>query len=119
MNPQLAETSMALRDALLVVEFQGNVIRTLPLTSEMLTVGRAPDNDLSLQHPAVSRHHLELSANLEGMVVTDRGSVNGTYVDDVRVLPDRPTPLKPGGAIRVGPFVLAARRLPIGPDGRS
>ena len=108
---------MAPTPGFLVIEFQGNVIRTLPLNFDTLTIGRAPDNDLSLQHPGVSRHHLELELGPDGMTLTDLGSVNGTFVDDVRVLPHQPTRLELGRALRVGPFILAARRSPADTNG--
>ncbi|MGI9148116.1 MAG: FHA domain-containing protein [Chloroflexota bacterium] len=104
-------------ESVLVVEFQGDVIRTLPVTFSTLKIGRAPDNDLSLQHPGVSRHHVELSAAGDGMLVTDLGSANGTYVDGVRILPFQPTRLESGRALRLGPFFLEARRSPGDPIG--
>jgi phage tail-like protein len=82
------------------------------LTFALLTIGRAPDNDLSLQHPAISRHHLELRSAAEGLVVTDLGSVNGSFVNGTRVMPHSPTRLERGQALRVGPFFLVARRSP-------
>ena len=99
-------------EGLLVLEYEGNVIRTVALTFEQLTVGRAPDNDLSLQHPAISRRHLELRLTPDGLMLTDLGSVNGTYIDGTRVLPHRPMRLERGQELRVGPFIFVARRSP-------
>jgi len=104
-------------DGFLIIEFQGNVIRTLPLLFAQLKVGRAPDNDLSLQHPAISRHHLEISRNGLTLVLTDLGSVNGTYVDGTRILPHHPTRVERGQSLRIGPFVLVVRRSPGDVDG--
>jgi phage tail-like protein len=103
---------MPRQDGFLVIEFQGDVVRTMPLTFNVLRVGRAPDNDLSLQHPAVSRVHVELSLTPAGVVVTDLQSSNGTYIDGVRILPQQPTLLEPGQLLQIGPFILAARRSP-------
>src|SRR5215211_1050934 len=97
-------------EGLLVIEFEGNVIRTLPLTFAMLTIGRAPDNDLSLQHPSISRHHVELSLTREGLILTDLGSFNGTFIDGERILAHQPTRVERGQTLRVGPFILVARR---------
>src|SRR5438105_35498 len=67
-----------------------------------LTVGRAPDNDIVLDEPNVSRHHAEL---VDGTppVVRDLGSRNGTRVGDRLV---RRSELAPGAAIGIGPFRL-------------
>jgi phage tail-like protein len=96
----------------LLVEFGGDIVRTLPLAFATLRIGRAPDNDLSLQHPGISRHHLELTATESGIVVTDLGSANGTFVDGARILPYQPVRVEPGRAVRIGPFFLAMRRSP-------
>src|ERR1700675_3032595 len=104
--------TMPHQDGFLVIEFQGDVVRTMPLTFDILRIGRAPDNDLSLQHPGVSRVHVELSLTPSGMVATDLESSNGTYIDGVRILPNQPTLIGPGQVLQVGPFILAARRSP-------
>jgi phage tail-like protein len=104
-------------EGVLVVELQGNVVRTLPVAFSILRIGRAPDNDLSLQHPGVSRHHVELSVMPDGMIVTDLGSANGSFIDAVRILPFQPTRLESGRVLRVGPFFLATRRSPGDPFG--
>lgn len=108
-------TTMPRQDGYLVVEFQGDIIRTIPLTFSVLTIGRTPDNDLSLQHPAVSRRHAELVLRVDGLVATDLESRNGTFVDGVRILPHEPTPIQPGQILQVGPFVFAIRRSPAEP----
>src|SRR2546428_7535944 len=106
------------RDGFLVIEFHGDVVRTVPLTFSALSIGRAPDNDLSLQHPAVSRRHVELSLTSSGLVATDLESVNGTLVDGVQILPHQPTLFEPGQTLQIGPFILAIRRSPSDlPDG--
>ena len=74
-------TALPRQDGVLIVEFQGDIVRTIPLTFHVLRIGRAPDNDLSLQHPAVSRRHVELTVTPSGLVATDLESANGTFVD--------------------------------------
>ncbi len=55
--------------------------------SEKLTIGTARDNDLQLSDETVSRYHLELSGSEEGdgIVVSDPGSTNGTWVGALRI----------------------------------
>lgn len=50
-----------------------------------VTVGRHPDSDVVLSHPAVSGHHAVIRLEAEGVVVRDVGSTNGTFVDGARV----------------------------------
>ncbi|MDQ1523410.1 MAG: hypothetical protein QOE47_1334, partial [Pyrinomonadaceae bacterium] len=51
-----------------------------------LSVGRATDCDLSLPHPSVSKIHAAILMNREGtLLVSDTGSVNGTYINGRRI----------------------------------
>ncbi|MGE0784351.1 MAG: sigma 54-interacting transcriptional regulator [Sandaracinaceae bacterium] len=59
--------------------------REAALTARSLRVGTAPDNDLVLTDPSVSRHHFELRLHEEQPWVIDAGSTNGTFINGVRV----------------------------------
>jgi hypothetical protein len=48
-------------------------------------VGRSAECEVRLSDEAVSRHHCRLDWTFEGYLVTDLGSRNGTFVNDVRV----------------------------------
>jgi pSer/pThr/pTyr-binding forkhead associated (FHA) protein len=51
-----------------------------------LRVGRDPGNDIVLDDPRVSRHHLELTRAGDGWwLVRDLGSWNGTYLNGRRI----------------------------------
>lgn len=43
-------------------------------------VGRAPDNDIVIDHPSVSQNHAQLVLGAGGLLVRDLGSTNGTYL---------------------------------------
>jgi phage tail-like protein len=90
----------------LTVYFEGRVARTFALNVPVVTIGRTPANVLPLPDPSVSRAHAELRVSPHAVSVTDLGSVNGTFVDDVRLAPQQPVQLTAGSLIRVGPFVL-------------
>ncbi|MDT4897687.1 MAG: transport system ATP-binding/permease protein [Acidobacteriota bacterium] len=71
-----------------------------------LSVGRAPDNDITLDGLQISNHHARL-VNAGGTVtVEDVGSTNGVYVNGARITGRRP--LAPRDIVQVGPFVLQA-----------
>ncbi len=57
----------------------------VPLGDEAVTVGRDPDCHIVLHDPEVSAVHLELVADTAGIRVRDLGSLNGTFIGDVRV----------------------------------
>lgn len=56
-------------------------------TKSQIRIGRAPDNDIVLNDPLVSRYHLELqliSVNQTAWQLTNKGT-NGTFVDGILV----------------------------------
>ena len=59
----------------------------VPLLSEAITVGREPENGLSIPEAAVSRLHarLEPLAGGGGWQIVDAGSTNGTFVGGTRI----------------------------------
>ena len=64
-----------------------------------LVVGRTPDNDLAIDHPLVSRHHLRFDRHASTWMVTDLGSTNGTYVNGIRIAT---TTLVAGDVVDIG-----------------
>jgi CRP-like cAMP-binding protein len=73
--------------------------RTIYPLSATSTIGRAPDNTITVVHPTISRKHARLS--LEGgiWVIEDLGSVNGIVFQGRRV--DK-LPLSPGDPFELG-----------------
>ena len=55
------------------------------LEADVTTIGREPDNDIVLEAQYVSRHHCQLEKIDDGFRVVDKGSHNGTAVNDVPV----------------------------------
>ncbi|WP_284618863.1 GGDEF domain-containing protein [Aquabacterium humicola] len=67
-------------------------------------IGRLADVGVFIDHPSVSRRHAELEVVAGAMLISDLGSSNGTYVNDVRL--EAPRPLKDGDLIRLGKVFL-------------
>jgi pSer/pThr/pTyr-binding forkhead associated (FHA) protein len=89
--------------ARLVVKFESQVLREVPLGASPLTIGRAPDNDLHIDNLAVSDHHARLYTDGGKIIIEDLHSLNGTYVNDLRI--DR-TALRDGDTIQIGKYQL-------------
>src|SRR5438445_773763 len=68
----------------LIVERNGPVGKSLELGA-MVRIGKAPDNDLIIDHPTLSRYHCELRRDGERFLVADMGSTNGTFLDGAQV----------------------------------
>ncbi len=78
-------------------------IRPIALGAPVITLGRAPDNTVVLNHPQVSSHHARLDLVQNGYRIVDQGSTNHVYINAKRVTNQM---LNPGDEIRIGPFKL-------------
>lgn len=75
----------------------------LLLEAGTYTIGKAPDSDLVLNDAAVSRTHLVVAVKQEGVRVTDNGSTNGSFCEEMRF---DALELKPGASVRLGRSLL-------------
>jgi pSer/pThr/pTyr-binding forkhead associated (FHA) protein len=73
------------------------------LDEEVTRLGRHPESEISLDDITVSRRHAEIERTPDGHVVTDAGSLNGTYVNQERI--DRML-LRHGDELQIGKFRL-------------
>ncbi len=76
------------------------------LSKAVITVGRAPDNDLVIDHPRVSRKHARIEATGGDYRIHDLKSGNGTYVDEQRVPPEGVLAWPAAAQVRIGDHVL-------------
>jgi len=79
--------------------FDNKIVKVVPVGSRPVTIGRSPDNDLPVDNLAVSNHHAKVYFEAGRMVVEDLDSLNGTFVNDLRV--ERAT-LHDGDNIHIG-----------------
>jgi pSer/pThr/pTyr-binding forkhead associated (FHA) protein len=71
--------------ALLVVRRGPNIGARFLLDSDVTAVGRHPDADIFLDDVTVSRKHSEFLRHGTTFEIRDLGSLNGTYLNGVRV----------------------------------
>ncbi|MEO6892770.1 MAG: FHA domain-containing protein, partial [Ktedonobacteraceae bacterium] len=76
------------------------------LGSGAVTFGRAPDNQLSLNDAQASSHHAEIRPEGQGYAIIDKGSTNGTFVNEQRINSNVPRLLNAGDRIRIGGTVF-------------
>jgi pSer/pThr/pTyr-binding forkhead associated (FHA) protein len=74
-------------------------------------VGRSRSTDVTLFHPLVSRQHCEIFEAQGRLMVRDLGSLNGTFVGEMR-LAEEAVPLEPGERLTVGCITLLADYQP-------
>jgi pSer/pThr/pTyr-binding forkhead associated (FHA) protein len=71
------------------------------IAEAVVTVGRSPESNIFLDDVTVSRHHAEIRRGEKGYRINDSGSLNGTYVNRVRV---DSVDLRNGDEIQVGKY---------------
>src|SRR5207302_1701714 len=85
--------------AKLSLMFDNKIMQEVPVGSRPITIGRSPDNDLPVDNLAVSNYHAKIYFEAGRMVIEDLDSLNGTFVNDLRV--ERAT-LHDGDNIHIG-----------------
>jgi len=83
------------------------VLRTVHSAPNQVRVGRDTRCDLLLVLPSVAKSHAMLDETDQGWTVRDLGSKYGTFLNDVRLEPERATALQEGDVVRFG------RHLPL------
>lgn len=79
--------------------FEDKLVKEVPVGGRPVSIGRSPDNDLPVDNLAVSNYHARVYFEAGRLVVEDLDSLNGTFVNDLRI--ERAT-LHDGDNIHVG-----------------
>ena len=80
------------------------------LRQDVVSIGRAIDNDIVLDDSAISRFHARLSKTTDHWTINDLNSTNGVYTQDGRVLPKSKRTWEPDQSIEMGPFRMVWHR---------
>lgn len=71
--------------AKLSLMFEEKLVKEVPVGNRPVGIGRSPDNDLPVDNLAVSNYHARVYFEAGKLVVEDLDSLNGTFVNDLRV----------------------------------
>jgi len=95
--PQPAPPGKAKEQLLIHCTFEGK---------QSLSVGRAKNNDITLDGLLISKLHARFIRTPQHLLIEDEGSTNGVYVNGERVAGRQP--VKSDDIVQIGPFVLRA-----------
>jgi pSer/pThr/pTyr-binding forkhead associated (FHA) protein len=85
--------------AKLSLMFENRLVKEVPIGNRPVSIGRSPDNDIPVDNLAVSTYHARVYYEGGRLVVEDLDSLNGTFVNDLRI--ERAT-LHDGDSIWIG-----------------
>jgi pSer/pThr/pTyr-binding forkhead associated (FHA) protein len=87
-----------------MVFYEGKPLNTYVLDEPVITVGRLPENTISIANMGVSRRHIRIEEDFDRKyILTDLNSLNGTTVNGKRV---KKAPLHSGDKITIGKFTI-------------
>lgn len=83
----------------LMLMFKEKILATRGLRKNVTTIGRAKENDITIDNVGVSRLHAQIVKEEEEYLIMDQDSQNGIKVNGVQV---KKSPLYPGDEVIVG-----------------
>ncbi len=86
----------------LILENDKNDLAVYTFESNLITVGRAKNNDFVLDERNISRHHLRLQLADGRIIIEDQGSYNGTFVNGREI--NQKVEIFAGDVIALGDF---------------
>lgn len=92
----------------LVVHSPGERPIVLPLDGEDITFGREDSATVPLRDPYISELHAKIHQDGDQWLVTDMGSTNGTFLNQVKV--GSPMPIAAGDQVTLGKTVVEVRK---------
>ena len=76
------------------------------LQSNVISIGRTPDNQIVVTHPQVSSKHAQIVKEGDQLFLEDKGSANGTFVRGQRLAAGQRVPVANGEKVFIGPMPL-------------
>jgi pSer/pThr/pTyr-binding forkhead associated (FHA) protein len=92
----------------IVRDVQSATMTAQSFTRSPVLVGRQYGNQLRLDARIVSRRHGAYLFSKDGLQFIDYNSANGTFVDGVRIAPNRPIDIRDSSVITIAPFQVVA-----------
>lgn len=100
---QIPDEELTAGAAMLVVKRGASAGTRFVISKDVTSAGRHPESDIFLDDITVSRRHAEIQRRGIGFRMVDKGSLNGTYVNKLRV---EEADLSSGDEIQIGKFRL-------------
>lgn len=87
----------------LVLKFGNSVLKEVCVGESEVSIGRSPENGITIDNPAVSHFHARVFTEDDRLMLEDFGSLNGTFVNGQRV---KMVTLKSGDSVGIGKHTI-------------
>ena len=92
-----------------VVFYNGEPLKTYELDEPVVSIGRLPENTISIANMGISRRHTKIEEDADHKyVLSDLNSLNGTYVNGKRV---KRITLNSGDKITIGKYTILFEQI--------
>jgi len=97
-----------------MVFYEGKPLNTYMIDEPVFTIGRLPENTISIPNMGVSRRHVRIEEDYDRkLILSDLNSLNGTTVNGKRV---KKVPLHSGDKIVIGKFTIIYEEVSLGTE---
>lgn len=90
----------------IAVTNQRSISKQYNITSNMIKIGRGPDNNIVIPDKKVSRNHLAIIKDKNTYKIRDLGSRNGTYINGKKIISGKIYSLSESDIIKIGDKTL-------------
>jgi len=100
-----------------MVFYEGKPLNTYMIDEPVFTIGRLPENTISIPNMGISRRHVRIEEDFDRkLILSDLNSLNGTLVNGKRV---KKVPLHSGDKIVIGKFTIIYEEVSPGTEAVS
>jgi len=97
---------------MLTFTLAGGATAVIDLTAPDVVLGRSGEADVQLSDDLVSKRHLRLTINQQGVWLMDLGSTNGTFLAGEQLPPNQSVPWPPGQPLVMGDTTITFSPAP-------
>jgi ABC transport system ATP-binding/permease protein len=97
---------MSIQNVILVYRKEGTVWQRRPLPPGTYSIGRSVQADIQFDASNLSRLHIEVTVDENGVQVVDLHSSNGSFLNGERLTPHQAYQIKAGDLLRIGSFEM-------------